>query len=159
MRPYGKPEILEKRRRRALRLLKAGHSYRSVAQEVLSSLSSVVRWYQQYRKDGLKGLRPKPTPGRPSRLSQREKQKLVEILLEGPLAAGYATDLWTLKRVQEVIAKRFHVRYTIANVWQLMQALGWSCQKPEPRARERNERAIRGWKRRAWTEVKKNRRA
>ena len=142
-----------------MRLLKAGHSYRSVAQEVLSSLSSVVRWYQQYRKYGLKGLRPKPTPGRPCRLSQKEKRKLVEILLQGPLKAGYATDLWTLKRVEEVIAKRFHVHYTIANVWQMMQALGWSCQKPEPRARERNQRAIRLWKRRVWPEIKKNRRA
>lgn len=159
MRPNGKPEILEKRRRLAVHLLKSGHSYRSVAVHVRSSLSSIVRWYQEYRQQGWKGLRPKPTPGRPSRLSLREKQELVEILTQGPLKAGYTTDLWTLRRIGEVIRKRFGVRYTLPNIWQLMQALGWSCQKPETRARERNETRIRSWKRRVWPRIKKNSRA
>jgi transposase len=30
-----------------------------------------------------------------------------------------------------VIRRQFGVRYTIANVWNLMQSLGWSCQKPD----------------------------
>lgn len=157
MRPQGKPATLEKRRRRALRLLKAGHSYRSVATQLQSSLSSVVRWYQAYRKNGLKGLRPRPTPGRPPILSQSEKEELVQILLKGPLQAGYMTDLWTLKRIGEVTKKRFGVGYSLSNLWHLMMSLGWSCQMPEKRARERNERAIRLWKRREWPEIKKNR--
>ncbi len=159
MRPHGNPETLEKRRRRALRLLKSGHSYRSVSTQLRSSLSSVVRWYQAYRKKGWKGLRPRPTPGRPPMLSQADKQELVRILVEGPLKAGYSTDLWTLKRVGEVTKKRFGIEYSISNLWQLMRALGWSCQMPEKRARERNERAIRLWKRREWPQIKKNRKA
>jgi transposase len=156
MRPHGNSEALEKRRRRALRLLKAGHSYRSVATQLKSSLSSIVRWQQAYRTKGWKGLRPQPTPGRPPLIAPAQKQVLVQILVDGALKAGYATDLWTLKRVGEVTKRRFGVDYSISNLWQLMRALGWSCQMPEKRARERNERAIRMWKRREWPEIKKN---
>jgi len=137
-------------------LLESGQSYRSVAAKVDASLSSVVRWHQAYRKKGREGLLPKPTPGRPALLSPRQKKKLVDLLVEGPLAAGYPTDLWTLKRIGSVIAKRFGIRYSIANCWKLMTALGWSCQKPEKRARERDEVAIRQWKRYRWPHIKKS---
>lgn len=130
-----------------------------MATQVNASLSSVVRWQQTYRKRGRDGLRPKPPPGRPAWLSPRQRQKLLRILVQGPLEAGYPTDLWTLKRIGEVIAKCFGIRYSIANCWKLMTALGWSCQKPQKRARERREAAIRYWKRHVWPHIKKGRKA
>ena len=156
MRPYGKPKSLEKRRLRAIRLLESNHSFRWVATKVGCSLSSVVRWRQAYLKKGKEGLHPKPASGRPSLLSQKQKKKLLSILVCGPLAAGYTTDLWTLKRVGEIIEKQFGIRYCLANLWKLMRNLDWSCQKPEKRARERNEVAIQHWKRYKWPYIKKN---
>ncbi len=159
MRPQGKPQALEKRRCRAIQLLEEGESYRAVALRVHASLSSVVRWHQAYQKNGKEGLRPRPSPGRPPGLSDRQKQKLVRMLLAGPLEAGYSTDLWTLKRIGQVIQRHFGLRYGMANLWKLMRALGWSRQKPETKARERNEQAIRYWKRHVWPHIKKGRTA
>lgn len=150
MRPRGKPQTLEKRRRLAVRLLKQGRTYRSVAQKVSASLSSVVRWQQTYRKKGRSGLKSKPHMGRPPLLSKRQKKTLVRVLVKGPLEAGYSTDLWTLRRIGQVVHKKFRVRYCISNLWNLMDHLGWSCQKPQKRAKERREQAIRYWKRRAF---------
>ena len=157
MRPPGTSADLEQRRCRAIELLEQGHSHRAVAKMVHSSLSSVVRWQQAYRAEGQKGLRSVPAPGRPPLLSEKEKKKLVTILLRGPLSSGYATDLWTLQRVADVIDKEFGVRYTPPNCWYILRALGWSCQKPEKRAKERDEEAIRSWKRWVWPQLKKNR--
>ena len=92
MRPYGTPQQLEKRRRQAIALLKKGHSYRSVATKLESSLSSVVRWFQAYRRKGREGLRSRPTPGRPPRLTKAQKEKLLRLLVKGAPAEGYATD-------------------------------------------------------------------
>jgi len=156
MRPTGKPQVLEERRLRAIRLLEEGHSYRSVAEQLQSSLSSVVRWHQAHQKDGKKGLRSKPTPGRPPLLSEKQKKKVVDILLRGSLAYGYQTDLWTLRRVRDVIAKEFGVVYSVPHCWHLMVGFGWSCQKPVKRAKERDEEAIRKWKRWVWPQIKKN---
>ena len=157
MRPHGTPEQLEKRRRHAIQLLKAGQTLSAVARMLSASVSSVFRWWQAYRRRGLKGLRAKPTPGRPPRLSKSQKQQLVTWLLRGPLAAGYRTDLWTLKRVAEMIRRHFGVVYHPCHVWKLLVRLGWSCQKPERRALQRDEAAIAHWKRYRWPHIKKRR--
>ena len=157
MRPAGTPEQLEKRRRRAIAQVKAGRTLSAVARQFSASVSSVHRWWQAYTRGGVRGLRPKPIPGRPSRLSAVQKQRLVTLLGRGPLRAGYRTDLWTLPRVAGVIREHFGVRYHPAHVWKLLTGLGWSCQKPERRAVERDEPAIARWKRTAWPRIKKRR--
>ena len=159
MRPHGTPHALETRRRRAVRLLQQGRPYRSVARTVDASLSSVVRWHQTYRKQDRRGLQSRPNTGRPPLLSHRQKNTLVRLLVKGPLAAGYATNLWTLKRIGHVIQTRFRVRYCTSNLWKLMDGLGWSCQKPQKKAKERREQAIRYWKRHVWPHIKKGRAA
>ena len=156
MRPHGSPQQLEKRRRLAVRLLNQGRPYHVVTKEVNASISSLVRWRQAYRKKGRAGLKPKPHPGRPPRLSEKQKKTLVRILVKGPLETGYSTDLWTLKRIGQVIRKRFGVRYCTSNLWSLMDRMGWSCQKPQKRARERKEKAIRSWRRHVWPHIKKS---
>lgn len=157
MRPPGSPQQLERRRRQAIRLLNAGTSLSAVARTVRASKSSVFRWYQAYKRRGRAGLRPTPTPGRPPKLSESQQQRLTRVLVAGPLAAGYRTDLWTLKRVAQVIWKRFHIRYHPRHVWRLLHGLGWSCQKPERRALQRNEAALAQWRRVRWPHIKKRR--
>lgn len=103
-------------------------------------------------------LRPgaaKPQPGRQPRLSADEKEKLIELLLEGPQAHGYRSDLWTLPRVAEVIERHFGVHYHPAHVWKILHGLGWSCQKPERRAKERDEEEIERWRKEKWPHIKK----
>jgi transposase len=157
MRPSGTPEQLEKRRRRAVQLLRAGGALSAVARQVHASVSSVFRWWQTYRRHGQRGLRPKPTPGRPPRLSAAQKRKLIRRLLQGARRVGYTTELWTLERVAEVIRREFGVRYHPAHVWKLLTGLKWSCQKPERRAVERDEAAIARWQREEWPRIKKRR--
>ena len=157
MRPHGSQTELEKRRRRAIALLKQGNaSLSEVARQVGASKSSVSRWQQAYQESGSKALRSKQIPGRPPRLSSEDKVLLEEVLLAGPLASGYRTDLWTLKRIAEVIRKHFGTTYHPNHVWRLLVGMGWSCQKPERRALQRKEEEIEHWKRYRWPHLKKS---
>jgi transposase len=156
MRPNGTYQQLEKRRLQAIAMLESGKSYQTVANSLSASLSSVVRWVQAYCQEGRAGLKAKPIPGRPARLSVRDQAKLERILLKGPLQAGYPTDLWTLRRVAEVIEQRFQVSYHPGHVWKLLVGMGWSCQKPEGRSTRRDEPAIEHWKRYTWPRIKKS---
>ena len=156
MRPHGTPERLERRRRKALALLRAGRTFREVAQRVKASLSSVVRWQQVYRKKGLKGIRHQARWGRPPRLSARQQDDVRRRLEQGAIAAGYSTNLWTLKRIAHLIEKHHGVHYTHVGVWKFLRTqLRWSCQKPERRALQRDEAAIERWKRTDWPRIKK----
>jgi len=156
MRPHGTSQQLEKRRLQAIAMLESGKSYQTVAHSLSASLSSVVRWVQSYRQEGRAGLKAKPLPGRPARLSVREQAKLERILLKGPLQAGYSTDLWTLRRVAEVIEQHFQVHYHPGHVWKLLVGMGWSGQKPEGRSIQRDEPTIEHWKQYPWPRIKKS---
>lgn len=159
MRPNMSIQQLEKRRRKAMALVHRGKPFRWIAQRLGASLSSVVRWCQAYRKQGLKGLKPRPSPGRPSLLSPHQKESLKKRLLKGALADGYSTELWTLKRIGKLIEKHYGVKYAQIGVWWLLvHDLGWSCQKPERRALQRNEDDIAHWKKAVWPRIKKHQR-
>jgi transposase len=157
MRPKGSAAELETRRRLAGRLLLEGRKIGEVAQIVAAGESSVRRWRQAVQKGGLEALKAKPHPGPRPRLNEKQKQRLVNVLLAGPCKAGYRTDLWTCPRVAEMIAKTFGVKYHPAHVWKILRSLGWTPQKPEQRARERNEADIRRWRREEWPRIKKGR--
>lgn len=155
MRNKGSYSQLEACRLQAGRLLQAGRSVRDVADIVGVSESSVRRWRLALRKGGMESLKAKKHSGRTSRLTPQQKQRLVKILLQGPCKAGYRTDLWTCARVADIISKTFHVEYHPSHVWKILRELDWSCQKPERRARERNEEAIARWRRYDWPRIKR----
>ena len=155
MRPHGSPEELERRRRRAVDLLKAGVLMTDVARRLGCSHSSVILWRDAVRRRGPTALKAKPAPGRPPKLTARQRAKLPRLLLRGASAWGFETELWTTRRIATVIQREFSVRLHRAHVGRVLRALDWSCQKPERRAIERDEAAIARWTRYRWVAVKK----
>ena len=63
--------------------------------------------------------------------------------------------MWSCPRVARLIADEFGVDYHEGHVWKILRALHWSPQRPVGKARERNEEAIRTWKRKTWPAIKK----
>jgi transposase len=157
MRPKGSAKELEQRRRQAISLLKQGLIPAQVARAVGASRASVTRWRQAHEKKGDPALASKPHPGKPARLTPGQGRRLLALLKRGPRRHGYSTELWTLRRVAEVIEKHFDVTYHPGHVWYVLKDLGWSCQKPERRARERDEQAIARWREQDWPRIKKRR--
>ena len=142
----GSADLLEDRRRRALKLLDGGFSLNEVGRRIGCNPSSVMRWRDARRRGGHKALQVRSSPGRPARLGATERRRLVKLLLKGPIAHGYRTNLWTTARIAEVIEREFGVPYHRDHIGRLMHSLTWSHQKPERRAAERNEEAIERWK-------------
>ena len=146
---------LERRRRRAARLLESGLKQSEVARRVGTTRSSVSRWEKRRQEGGMAALKRPTRFGRPRRLSDAQCGELIGQLKIGALAAGFATELWTLPRIRTLIEHRFAVKLTEPSVWRLLRSLGWSVQRPTGQARQRDEKAIRTWKARRWPELKK----
>ena len=157
VRPRGSVVQLEARRLVAVPLLREGRSLTSIAGTLGCHPSSVMRWRDAWEALGEAGLKAKPAPGRPPRLTRRQLDRLVRVLLKGAMAQGYRTELWTTQRIADVIQKEFGVRYHRDHVGRLMRRLDWSVQKPDRRALERNEENIARWKREEWPRIKKGR--
>jgi transposase len=148
-------DALQKRRMRAANMLRRGFSQAEVARQLGVSRQSVSRWGQALQARGSIGLRKAGRAGRLPRLDARQQQRLVKSLKAGALAAGYGTDLWTLKRVGRLIAEQTGIRYSESGVWHVLANLGFSCQRPVGRALERDEAAIEHWRKRRWPALKK----
>ncbi|MCW5284620.1 winged helix-turn-helix domain-containing protein [Verminephrobacter eiseniae] len=54
------------------------------------------------------------------------------------------------------MGERFGVQYSVGHLWRLLRRLGFSCQKPEKRALQRNEPEIVRCKRHGWPALKKS---
>lgn len=150
-------EQLEQRRLTAAQLLDRGLSQAEVARRVKVSRESVRRWRNQMVIHGsTKGLKKAGRAGRKPGLEQDELDRLKGVLLQGPEKAGFPNGLWTLDRIAWLIQKEFEIQYHPGHVWWILhKKLGWSCQRPIGRARERNEAAIQDWKQNLWPAIKK----
>jgi transposase len=155
MRPTGTSEELEARRRQAMALKREGWRTRDVAKCLGVTDRTISVWWTAYQKKGEVALVAKPHPGGPSRLTVRQKQSLLKRLAKGARAEGFPTDLWTCPRMAEVIVRHYGVHYHVDHIPRLLASLGWSCQKPERRAVERDEPAIGRWVEKDWPRIKK----
>lgn len=155
MRPHGSPKLLEERRKRAVTFLAQKLSLHEIARRLGCHASSVLRWRDAVQNGGNAALTAKPASGRPPRLTSKQKARLVRLLTKGAMAHGYRTELWTTQRIADLIERHLGVHYHRNHVGKLLHQIGWSHQKPERRAMERNDTAIAEWTRSVWPRVKK----
>jgi len=133
---------MEARRREAARLLKLGKlSQAEIGRQLGVSRATMSDWATQLAAGGLRALQRRKASGRPGRLTPAEKQSLLRRLKRGALAAGFATERWTMARVRQFIEHEFGVHYHV--------------QAPLPRAAERDEELVRAWLAQDWARIKK----
>lgn len=64
--------------------------------------TSLYRWKAMARA-GPQGLDSNPIPGRPRSMSPEDHRRLEVLLMAGATAHGWTNDLWTARRVREII--------------------------------------------------------
>jgi transposase len=142
MRPIGTAEELERRRRRAVELVKQGESPATVARFLGCGRSSVYTWVKLDREASEK-LAARPHSGPKPRLTDEQIKELEGLLLEGAKAHGWHNDLWSARRVAEVVRRRFGIEYHAEHVRKIIRRrLRWSSQKPQKKAKQRNDEKI-----------------
>jgi transposase len=128
-----------------------------IAAELRVSERSVRRWRRDWEAGGLAGLASRGQAAR-CRLDEEQLAALDAVLEDGPLAAGWQDQRWTLARVRDLAARRFGVHYTVPGIWYLLRRRGWTCQIGARRAVERDDGAVEVWKKETWSRVKGRRR-
>jgi transposase len=123
MRPQGSPAELERRRLRAIELLQRDTPVHLVAERLGVDRRSVRRWKRTHRRQGRAGLRARPASGRPPKLTPQQRRRLARLVLAGPEAAGYRTNLWTCRRLVDLIREEFGVRYHPDHVGRLLRCV------------------------------------
>jgi transposase len=157
VRVENRQKLLERRRLQAGRWMLKGLSKAEVARRVGVSPSAVTAWGKRLEAEGLQALKSRGPRGRPAGLDAAQRRALARELKRGAVAQGFPTELWTLPRMGQLIGKLFGRRYSDSQVSRILASLGFSCQRPTGRAMQRDEKAIRQWKRTRWPVLKKRR--
>src|SRR5258707_15791438 len=94
----------EGRRRRAWEVKQAGWKQTQIAPALGVRWGAVSQWLTRARVEGVEeGLRAHPASGRPSKLTPEQRAQLPALLDRGAEAYGFRGQVWTCKRVVEVI--------------------------------------------------------
>jgi len=150
-------EMDEAARKRVLagQLMLAGQTPAQAAKAVGVARQTAYTWKARLEEGGLEALRSMAT-GRPAQLDKGQRDALATALLQGAMAHGFGTQLWTLKRVRALIERLYGVQFSEVHVWRLLGSMGFSSQKPDRRAIERDDLAVLEWKRKTWPALKKS---
>ena len=135
----------EKIRLQAGTLFKKGIHQAEVARKLKVTPVAVHYWHKDWKADKKHGLKSKGHPGFQSKLTEEHRQAFRQAILKGPLAYGYETNLWTLPRLAAVMKKVGKVQFSEVWTWHIVRNLGFTPQKPQVKAKQRNEKAITEW--------------
>ena len=136
-------------------MLLAGKTPAQAALAVGVARQTAYTWKALLDEGGIDALRAMPARGRPARLDNEQLQALGRALLQRPTEHGFGTELWTLKRVGVLVERLYGVKFGQTQIWRILGSLGFSVQKPERRAIERDEDAVQTWQRKTWPALKK----
>ena len=155
MRSQGTARELEQRRQLAVARVAEGYSQAEVAAFLGVHRSTVSRWVCTARDHGAGALAPKPTPGRPPKLTARQEKTVLGWVGKSPTRFGFASDLWTSRRLATLIEQRLGVRFNSNYLVEWLRLREHTPQKPAQPAKERDEAAIARWRQEDWPRLQK----
>lgn len=141
----------EKNAKAKLRLLaailrKEGKSLDFISEFIQIPKTTVHDWLSRLESKGLDGLVDIKQPGRPSWLSEEEKEMLKDVLSRSPEEQGIPFKIWTTSLVQYIINKLFGVTYKPKNVRKIVKKLGFALKVPRQRNKKANTKAQKEFK-------------
>jgi transposase len=120
---------------------KHGLTQTEIAEQYGIARKTVYNWLVRFERHEISEAIVDDThPGRPSKLSTDQQQRLEKLLREPPPDAGYDADHWTPALVCELVSDEFSVEYSIPHIRRVMHESGlvptddgeWIHESPPP---------------------------
>ena len=109
-----------------------------------TSFKSICNWVNKLNEGGVEGLIDKKKPGRTSRLTKEQKEKIKFVVLEqSPEDYQYNSSTWTGLLLIDWIDKQYNIVYKKAQIYNILKNIGLTFQKSKgfyPEAKERSEK-------------------
>ena len=130
---------------RAVEAVRAGMPMVSVAEAYRTDRTTIHRWLVRYHEEGDQGLQRRPVDGRPRKLPDLDERCLCGIVLKPASTYGYETDLWSVRRLHQVIRKHYDASVSKHTVWRRLREAGLTYQKPERQYFQMDPKERREW--------------
>jgi transposase len=114
------------------------------------TLRDWVHRFNQYGPEGLIDIKP---PGRPSKLSEEQKEALKQLVESGPDPATDGVVRWRCVDLKRVLARRFGVDLSEVSLGRVLKKLGFSHISARPQHPVQDPEAIATFKKNFPTQV------
>ena len=101
-----------------------------VANLIKKSRTTIQTWVKAFNEGGIESIVPNSPPGRPSSLTEDQKQLLKVDVTTHPRKLGYDFSNWEGKNVSEHIKNKFGVLLKVRQCQYLLHELGFTLQRP-----------------------------
>lgn len=115
----------------AMKLISVGHNHKETGEILGVSYRTINRWAKSCEKEGLNGLIPNFSGGKPSKLSNENKVQFKQILIE--------SENVTMTDAQRILKEDFGIEFSLPHVCNIVRQLGFNYGKPRPKFREAPE--------------------
>ena len=147
---------LEAMRFRAIEASRAGMKPQALAVAYGVSTRTIFKWLSDFYKGGEQALRAKSIPGRPPKLDGAQMRWLAQAVTDGtPQQHGFASGLWTLSLMRELILRQFGHKLALASVGRIMRLMGITVQKPLYRAWQQDAHKVKQWESEEFPAIKR----
>lgn len=147
-------DAMEYMRMQSIRLFKEGKRADEIADFFGVSIDAVYKWKRKHKEKGVEGLRSKKAKGKKPTLDESDKLQIVSFLEKSATEFGFETQLWTCKRVQQVIKNKLGKSIAISNLWNALRKWKLSPQMPEKEYAEKDKKKVDQWLNEEWPKIK-----
>ena len=115
---YRKTVIPRIRTRAQMILLSAekGLNTEEIADIVRESSVTVLRWLHRYIAEGIQGLMDAPRAGRSSVVTDKFRERLLEVVRRRPRSLDLEYSLWSLQRLADFMAEETGIRVSTETI-------------------------------------------
>jgi len=94
----------------------------AIARIVRESDQTVRNWITRYLAEGVEGLKDRPMPGAPPKVTPAYREHLLQVVRQRPRGLGQPYSLWTLQRLADYMAEQTGLRVSYETVRQVLKA-------------------------------------
>jgi transposase len=93
----------------------------AIAPIVREDDQTVRNWLKRWLAEGIEGLKDRPMPGAPRKVTPEYVERLLAAVRRRPRSLGQAYSMWTLQRLADYLAEETGIRVSIETVRKLLK--------------------------------------
>jgi transposase len=93
-----------------------------IAKIVRTDDQTVRNWFKRWVAEGIEGLKDRPMPGSPPKITKAYKEQVVAAVRQRPRSLGQPYSLWTYQRLADYMAEQTGVRVSYETVRRVLAA-------------------------------------
>jgi len=94
----------------------------AIAKIVRENDQTVRNWLKRWMAEGIEGLKDRPMPGAPGKVTKEYEEQLLQIVRRRPRSLEQPYSMWTLQRLADYMAEQTSIRVSDETVRQVLKS-------------------------------------